>query len=89
MLEVGERIANIRQAFNVREGINAVTQTVPGRAFGKPPLPDGATAGIDVQIEQLLRETLEDFGWTQDVAVPTRVTLERLELGDVAKDLWG
>lgn len=89
MLTVGERIANIRQAFNVREGINAVTQPIPRRAFGKPPLPDGATAGIEVQIDAMLNETLQDFGWTLDAAKPQRDVLERLGLGDVARDLWG
>ena len=29
------------------------------------------------------------MGWTLDAAKPTRKTLERLGLGDVAKDLWG
>lgn len=89
MLLVGERIANIRQAFNVREGINAVAQPIPKRAFGKPPLPDGHTAGIDVQIDQLLRETLDDFGWTLGAAKPKRAVLKRLGLDDVAKELWG
>lgn len=89
MMTTGERIGNLRQAFNVREGINAVTQPVPLRAFGKPPLPDGPTAGIDVQIDQMLKETLEDFGWTQDAAKPTRAVLARLGLADVAADLWG
>lgn len=89
MLLVGERIANIRQAFNVREGINAVAQPIPKRAFGKPPLSDGHTAGIDVQIDQMLRETLDDFGWTLDAARPTRAVLTRLGLEDVAEELWG
>lgn len=88
MLTAGERIANIRQAFNVREGINAVSQPIPKRAYGRPPLPDGPTAGINVQIEQMLQEHLEEMGWTQDAAVPKRDVLERLGLGDIARDLW-
>jgi aldehyde:ferredoxin oxidoreductase len=89
MLKVGERIANIRQAFNVREGINAVTQPIPLRAYGRPPLPDGPTAGINVQVEQMLQEHLENMGWTQEAAVPEQETLEALGLQDIAKDLWG
>jgi aldehyde:ferredoxin oxidoreductase len=88
-LQVGERIANIRQAFNVREGINAVTWPIPKRAYGMPPLPDGPTSGITVQIEQMLREHLEEMGWTLDAAVPRSEVLERLGLSDVARDLWG
>ena len=88
MLRVGERIANIRQAFNVRAGINAVTQPIPARAYGIPPLSDGPTAGITVQIEQMTREHLDEMGWTRDAAIPRRETLERLGLPDVARELW-
>jgi aldehyde:ferredoxin oxidoreductase len=89
MLIVGERIANVRQAFNVREGINAVTQPIPSRAYGVPPLPDGPTAGVTVDVETMLREHLEEMAWTPDGAIPGREVLERLGLGDVARDLWG
>lgn len=89
MLRVGERIANIRQAFNVREGINAVRQPIPKRAYGIPPLPDGDTAGMTVQIEKLVQEHLDEMGWTQEAAIPRREVLERLGLHDVARDLWG
>jgi aldehyde:ferredoxin oxidoreductase len=89
MLITGERIANIRQAFNVREGINPVTAPIPGRAFGRPPLPDGPTAGINVQVEAMAQEYLDDMGWTKDAAIPQPEVLERLGLSDVAKNIWG
>ncbi len=89
MLETGERIANMRQAFNVREGINPVTQPDPLRAYGYPPLPDGVTAGISVDMEQMSKEHLEQMGWTSEAAIPKRETLERLGLQDVARNLWG
>lgn len=88
MLLVGERIANIRQAFNVREGINPLAQPDPWRAYGQPPLPDGPTAGIGVKLDMLVREYLEEMGWTPDATVPERETLEALGLADVARDLW-
>ena len=88
MLLVGERIANVRQAFNVREGINPVTYSIPKRAYGYPPLPDGPTANIAVQIERMEKEYLEDMGWTLDAAVPKPEVLKRLGLKDIAKDLW-
>ena len=34
LLEIGERISNIRQSFNVREGINSLKRKVPGRIVG-------------------------------------------------------
>ena len=76
------------QAFNVREGINPVTQPDPWRAYGDPPLSDGPTAGFTVDLEGLSREFLNAMGWSLDAAVPTKATLERLGVENVAKDLW-
>ena len=89
LLVVGERIANVRQAFNVREGYNPVSLSLPGRAYGNPPLEDGPTAGITVDIDRLRSEFLEEMGWTQEAAIPTRAALERLGLTDIANKLWG
>jgi aldehyde:ferredoxin oxidoreductase len=89
MILAGERIANIRQAFNVRHGVNPMRWRLPGRAYGRPPLQDGPTSGISLEIEQMDREHLDAMGWTQDAAVPRRDLLERLGMGDVAHDLWG
>jgi len=88
MMLAGERIANIRQAFNIREGLNPVKQPIPERAYGRPALPDGPTAGITVKVESMLREHLEDMEWTQESAKPTRQVLIRLGLAGVANDLW-
>ncbi|HIQ05261.1 MAG TPA: aldehyde ferredoxin oxidoreductase, partial [Anaerolineae bacterium] len=88
MLLIGERIANMRQAFNVREGLNPLTNPLPKRAYGMPPLPDGPTAGITVQVDQLIQEFLEEMDWTPGAAVPRARKLIELGLDDVARDLW-
>ena len=87
MLVAGERIANIREAFNVREGINPVTQPYPARGYSKA-LTEGPTKNVTIDIDQMVEEYLDAMGWTQDAAVPTQETLERLGMPDVAKDLW-
>ncbi len=89
MLLTGERIANVRQAFNIREGINPVTQIIPSRPYGQPPLPDGPTAGITVHIDEMLEEYLTAMDWTLDAAIPRPATLSRLGLTDISRDLWG
>jgi aldehyde:ferredoxin oxidoreductase len=88
MLVIGERIANVRQAFNVREGINPLQRPLPDRVLGRPPLPDGPTAGLVVEIEEMTREHLTEVGWTLDAAIPREETLRRLGLDDIADDLW-
>jgi aldehyde:ferredoxin oxidoreductase len=87
VLICGERIANMRQAFNVREGINLLEFELPRRVYERPLL-SGPTAGVTVDIDTMLREHLDDMGWDLDTAAPTRATLERLGLHDVARDLW-
>ena len=89
MLYTGERIAAVRQAFNVRHGINPLHYSLPGRAYGRPPLEDGPTAGITVHVEAMRREYLAAMGWHPETATPERATLERLGLADIAADLWG
>ena len=88
MLVIGERIANVRQAFNVREGVNPLERPLPDRVLGRPPLPDGPTAGLTVEMEAMTREHLTEAGWTLDSAIPREKTLRRLGLDDIADDLW-
>ncbi|HNS51604.1 MAG TPA: aldehyde ferredoxin oxidoreductase family protein [Anaerolineae bacterium] len=88
MLLTGERIANLRQAFNAREGLNALSRSLPLRAYGRPPLVDGPTAGVEVQVEQMVQEYLSDMEWTQEGAVPLPAVLTRLGLADVCRELW-
>jgi aldehyde:ferredoxin oxidoreductase len=84
----GERIANVRQAFNVREGINMLKALIPERAYGRPPLAAGPTAGVTVRIEMLLEEYLEEMDWSQDAAVPSERQLRKLGLDFLADDLY-
>lgn len=86
VLEAGDRIATMRMAFNVREGLNPEHWKLPGRVLG--PLQDGPTAGVQVDNETQVREFLEEMGWDPRSGRPTRERLLQLGLGDVAADLW-
>lgn len=86
VLTIGDRIANLRIAFNLREGIKNTRIKVPGRIIGRPPLQTGPTKGIIVDLAVQEKEYLAEMGWTPD-GVPTAATLERLGLGFVVPDL--
>lgn len=87
LLVIGERIANLRIAFNLREGIrNRETFRLPGRVFGKPALAAGPTKGVTVDIETQLKDYYLAMGWDPDTGVPKREVFERLGL-DFALDL--
>jgi aldehyde:ferredoxin oxidoreductase len=89
MLETGERIANVRQAFNIREGLNPLQYHVPDRIVGIPPKAAGPTKGITVDERTLDREYLAAMDWDGATTIPSRKKLLALGLEDVARELYG
>jgi aldehyde:ferredoxin oxidoreductase len=87
VLTRGARIAAIRTAFNVREGINNIELKLPARAIGEPPLPDGPTAGRRVEVDAQIEDYLEAMGWDTKTGAPRKETLLSLNLDFVADDL--
>lgn len=87
-IEVGERISNLRQAFNIRERANPVTARFPARALGIPPLEAGPTSGFTVDMDLILSEYLDAMEWGRDEGKPSRDKLQALGLVDVTHDLY-
>jgi aldehyde:ferredoxin oxidoreductase len=84
LLTTGERIGNLRQAFNIREGLNPLEYVVSGRLEGRPPLETGPLAGITRDQETINREWLEAMDWDLETTRPTDEKLKSLGLEDVA-----
>jgi aldehyde:ferredoxin oxidoreductase len=81
ILEIGERIANLRIAFNLREGIrNKEVYKLPGRVIGQPPLAGGPTKGITVDKDLQIRDYYGAMGWNPETGVPKRSVFKRLGL---------
>ncbi|UCD22414.1 MAG: aldehyde ferredoxin oxidoreductase, partial [Chloroflexota bacterium] len=88
LIETGERISNLRQAFNIREGLNALESKLPDRVLGKPPLKEGPVAGITVDEDTMIKEYLTVMDWDLKTAKPSKKKLLELGLEDVARELW-
>jgi len=88
LLKTGERISNLRQAFNIREGLNPLEFKVPDRVLGKPPLKEGPAAGMTVDEGTMIREYLTAMDWDLKTAKPSKKKLLELGLADVAQELW-
>ena len=88
VLKTGDRIANVRQAFNSREGISISDYNVPGRVSGTPPLQAGPTAGRTVGFEIIRRDYMAARDWDTATGKPSREKLLELGLDDVAEALW-
>ncbi|MDO8491513.1 MAG: aldehyde ferredoxin oxidoreductase family protein [Dehalococcoidia bacterium] len=88
MNKLGERIANARQAFNVREGLNPVQFQVPGRVSGKTPMAAGPLAGRSVDMETLAKDYYASMDWDVTTGKPSKKKLEELGMHDIAEALY-
>ncbi|HHO76181.1 MAG TPA: aldehyde ferredoxin oxidoreductase [Deltaproteobacteria bacterium] len=81
-MEIGERIQTIKQAFNIRHGIDPWANKLSPRALGIPPQAIGANKGRTVNIDKMMKDYWEQFGWDTDTGKPSDETLKRLGIVD-------
>jgi aldehyde:ferredoxin oxidoreductase len=88
LILIGERIANIQQAFNIREGLNPLEFHVPDRVYKTPPPAEGPLAGRHCDIDLLVRDWYREMGWDLHSGKPKKQKLKKLGLKDVADVLY-
>jgi aldehyde:ferredoxin oxidoreductase len=88
LIKTGERILNMRQVFNVREGLNLTEFKIPDRLLGKPPFKEGPLAGVTINKDVWFKEYLAAIDWSSETAKPNRKKLQELGLEDLAQELW-
>jgi aldehyde:ferredoxin oxidoreductase len=88
LYRIGERISTIRQAINVREGLTPKDFKMPGRTVGDPPLKEGPTANISVDVNTMVAEYYNAMGWDFETGKPSKKKLLELGLEDVAQEFW-
>ena len=79
-MTVGERIQTLKQAFNVKHGVEPKNNFISSRALGTIPQAEGANKGRSVDIEKLASEYWEQFGWDAATGKPKEETLRKLEI---------
>ncbi len=65
LLEIGERILNMRQLFNLREGIDPLSFKLPARVAGNPPLAKGPTAGVRLDLDTVRAGYYKALNWDE------------------------
>ncbi len=86
LLTTGERIATLRLAFNLRQGVrNLRDYTLPPRVLGSPPMQHGPLQDVNVDNQTQLRDYYSAMGWDPDSGLPFRERLQELGL-DFALD---
>jgi aldehyde:ferredoxin oxidoreductase len=86
-LLAGERIWNLKRAFNCRLGLTRADDRLPQLLL--QPLSEGGTQGHVPDLELMLREYYAARSWDPETGKPSREKLEELELGWVVEDVWG
>ncbi len=87
LTKCGERIANIRHCFNLREGINPLDNYVHPRIYGDPPQTEGPLAGVRADIEAQNYWCLGALDWDRVTTKPSKAKLLELGLDDIAEEL--
>jgi len=85
LLKHGERIWNMKRAFNIKMGITEKDDTLPDRLL-KEPLTEGAAAGKTPPLKEMIKEYYSIRSWKE--GKPTREKLTELGMQDIAEDLW-
>jgi aldehyde:ferredoxin oxidoreductase len=77
-LRTGERILNLRKAFNVREGLKPEDYKLSDRALGKTPLTNGPLKGVTLDMDALMKEFFDTVGWDLATGGPTPEKMKQL-----------
>jgi aldehyde:ferredoxin oxidoreductase len=89
LMGIGERIANMRMAWEVREGKNPRQRAVPSRMTGETT--EGTSAGplegVRLDTERLEVDFLNASDWDLETCKPSKAKLESLGLPEVAAAL--
>jgi aldehyde:ferredoxin oxidoreductase len=85
LLQIGERIWNLKRAYNHRLGLTRADDRLP-QLFLQP-LSEGGTQGHTPDLELMLGEYYEARDWDPETGKPSREKLEQIGLGWVAEDL--
>ena len=78
VLEVGERLVNLKRLYNVHLGISRKDDIAPPRLYAEA-RPTGASAGVLPDLGKMLHEYYALRGWSP-LGIPTDETLARLGL---------
>ena len=74
LAQTGERICNLKKAFNIREGWTTADDWLPKRAM-RDAMPSGPGQGVHMTDEEL-RVMIDSYyaarGWTEDGLIPAR-----------------
>ena len=88
MIKTGLRIQTLRQAFTLREGVDIISNKLPGRVVGDPPFETGPHKDKTIDYQSEYKGYCEKMGWNPENGYPLKETLNDLDLDFVIKDFY-
>ncbi len=79
-LDIGAQIQTLKQAFNIKHGIDPRTFRPGDRVIGKPAQTEGANRGRTVDMEKLISDYYGQFGWDSKTGRPTEEDIDHLRI---------
>ncbi len=87
LLTFGERSLNLKRAINNKLGVTRADDKLP--RIVRQALKEGATAGIEPDMDLMLKEFYEVSKWDWETGKPAKEKLVELGLTQPVQDLWG
>ncbi|MBW1894007.1 MAG: aldehyde ferredoxin oxidoreductase family protein [Deltaproteobacteria bacterium] len=87
LLTFGERSLNLKRAINNKLGVTCEDDKLP--EIARKALNEGGTAGIEPDMDMMLKEFYTVSKWDMETGKPTKEKLMELGLQKVAEDLYG
>lgn len=87
LLTFGERSLNLKRAINNILGVTRKDDKIP--AIARKALNEGGTAGIEPDMDLMLKEFYTVSNWDWETGKPAREKFNELGLENVANDLYG
>ena len=85
LFETADRMRCLERVLALREGLTRAHEKLPQRMYAMA-APDGSRLSLE-RVEEMITQYYAARGWDPDTGVPTRETLEKLELAYVADEL--
>jgi aldehyde:ferredoxin oxidoreductase len=77
-LDKAADIQTLKQAFNVKHGLEPKKMKISERALGRPAQTEGANKGRSIEIEAMMSRYWEQFGWNGDTGIPSVEQVEKI-----------
>lgn len=86
-LTIGKRTVNLLRAFNLRHGLDAMSEK-PSTRYGSTPK-DGPAAGVGIgeHLDKMVRIYRKEMGWDEKTGKPLPETLKMYGLNFIIKDI--